>query len=86
MRGKFYVLFCSASIKGNRKALFLEGCRNCWHCCIKHTQIGLMENSVDNFRLQIIVYQKPGLLFKESKNCSGYNSRGIYHLPLKFYI
>ena len=26
-----------------------------------------MESSVDNFRLKLIVYQKPGLFFKESK-------------------
>ena len=26
-----------------------------------------MKSSVDNFRLKLIVYQKPGLFFKESK-------------------
>ena len=40
-----------------------------------------MESSVDNFRLKLLAYQKPGPFVKESKSSRSSNSREIYHFP-----
>ena len=38
---------------------------------------------METFRLKLIIHQKPGLFFKESKSSWSFNSRAVYHFPLK---
>ena len=51
-----------------------------------------MESSTDNFRLKLIVYQKPGLFFKESKSFRGsrrilpFSSSEIIYMYMYLYI
>ena len=45
-----------------------------------------MKSFADNFKLKLIVYQEPGLFFKESKGSWSSNSSGIDHFPLKLYM